>query len=143
MQLKFNIYLLFILLFVISSCKEKAGRELQITETLPSSFLSFYEKFHQDSLFQMEHVVFPLEGIPSEPDSNMNLLDFQWSREEWIMHTPFDDMGGTFRRNFVNIDNMILEKIYNSTGNFEMERRFAELQGEWHLIYYAAMRQVR
>ena len=30
-------------------------------EQLPESFKAFYFKFHEDSLFQMEHIVFPLE----------------------------------------------------------------------------------
>ena len=31
---------------------------------LPEDFVAFYERFLQDSLYQMEHINFPLEGIP-------------------------------------------------------------------------------
>ena len=142
MHWKNNILLLIVLFFLVCSCKKETGRQLQISEDIPGSFLSFYEKFHRDSFYQMEHIIFPLEGLPQDSDSTFQTNNYYWSKEDWIIHGPFDDKGGTFQRSFLNIDNIILEKIFNNNRNFEMERRFAELQGEWHLIYYAAMQKI-
>lgn len=103
-------------------------------------FQEFYQKFSTDSVFQIEHTVFPLEGIRSPKDS-LDKIDpnFRWSRDQWIIHRSFDDANGTFSREFVEIPGLVTEIISDQSGQFTMERRFGKLSSGWHLIYYREM----
>ncbi len=70
-------------------------------EGLPPDFLAFYQRFHDDSLYQLEHIIFPLQGIPAEADS-ATIVDgrFRWQKEDWIMHHPIEDSRTQFSRKF-------------------------------------------
>lgn len=101
-----------------------------INDELPEDFLAFYDDFHKDSLYQLEHIVFPLEG--KRPDTTGELT---WQRESWIMHRSFQDMGA-FTRKFTNMNGIVIENIEDNSGQYNMERRWSKLAGEWNLIYY-------
>ena len=119
------------------SCKRDASKDL-------SDFDAFYIKFHQDSLFQMEHITFPLEGLPANADSTaLSDNDFRWQKEDWQMHKPFDSKNGEYEINFSSFgEDLIIEKVMHKSGNYGMLRRFARISGEWHLIYYAGFNRV-
>jgi hypothetical protein len=109
-----------------------------------SDFMAFYDRFHQDSLFQLAHISFPLEGIPRVDSLGNYPADFRWQQENWIMHHPIINNDGEFVQEFVPIsENIIVENIRDAQGFFSMQRRFAKLGEEWRLIYYAAMNPTR
>lgn len=131
-----------LLLFLIIgfSCND----EEQITETSADDFDTFYERFHADSNFQKEHILFPLQGIPSNPDSMM-LADrsFRWTKEDWIVQNKIDPSSG-FSSTIFPVDSaLVIENIMHKTGQYAMERRFAKQSGEWMLIYYAGLSRVQ
>ena len=137
MQWRSNI-LLILLSLLLFSCKEKVA-EIPKTE-IPEDFVEFYNKFHTDTLFQVEHIHFPLEGMPAlAPGSDLEGFSFWWERVGWKMHKPFDDNGGTFTRTFSNFAGIITEQISDNSGQFTMMRRFSKMDGEWTLIYYKEM----
>ncbi len=51
-----------------------------IESNVPVDFMDFYMNFHQDSLYQMEHIQFPLRGMPSMAleMSQDSINDFRW-----------------------------------------------------------------
>ncbi len=110
---------------------------------LPEDFEAFYLKFHEDSLFQINHILFPLRGLPNNADSLVKVSkNFHWDLESWRMHKPFDNRSGSFRRNFSNLNNeLITEDIYMKEG-FGMSRRFMKTNNDWYLIYYSAMNKI-
>ncbi len=118
------------------SCKgpttEVQGEILQSDEVveLDSTFIKFYNRFHSDSLYQLAHVQFPIDK------NSQGLSGDKWDKENWIIHNQFTDMGGMFKRDLTPIGSMVVEKIIDANGFFEMERRFAELSDGWKLIYY-------
>jgi len=127
----------FIVCLSFSSCKKssptqttKVNNEVQI----PDGFLEFYDEFHQDSIFQKEHIVFPIRGASDSVSI---------SKSDWIVHKAFDSMEGTFRRD-INVfsDAVVIEVIQDNSGSFRMERRFGNTSDGWKLIYYDPMRQV-
>lgn len=121
---------------------EEAASE-DVAQELPEDFETFYLQFHQDSLYQIKHILFPLRGLPNNADS-LTLAggDFHWEQASWRMHKPFDNSTGTFNRSFSNLNNeLITEDIYMKEG-FGMSRRFMKSNGEWFLIYYAAMNKI-
>lgn len=115
----------------------------EIEEGLPADFEAFYLKFHQDSMYQIEHVIFPLRGIPGNADSTMLVSgNYYWEKNDWRMHQPIDPKGGKFIRDFLPLGkDLITEEIYTPDG-FGMQRRFMKTEGNWFLIYYAGMNRM-
>ena len=106
-------------------------------------FLSFYERFHEDSAFQMAHITFPLEGLPRRDSTGGFPEDFRWQKEGWQLHHAFDPSDERFVQTFTAIgDAMVVEEIGDAKGMFSMQRRFAKIGGKWHLIYYATMNMI-
>lgn len=135
--------LIFAIVVLLFSCKSKPSEEnpgeIPLYET--QEFIDFYKKFSSDSFYQMEHVVFPLEGIRAPQDGNDTLgLAYQWQREDWKIHGEFDDAEGTFSKEMIDLaGKMVIEIISDESGLFSMERRFAKLSDGWNLIYYKEM----
>ncbi|NNF36669.1 MAG: hypothetical protein HKN68_21385 [Saprospiraceae bacterium] len=123
------------IVFTAFSCKNKSNPEVEGV-TIPEDFYPFYDRFHNDSLYQMDHIIFPLTGEPAE--ETLKGQEWTWPKEDWVMHKPFDDKG-TFKRDWYAINSVIVEKISDSSGRFTMERRWAKMGGEWNLIYYKEM----
>ena len=140
---KLHIALFFAFLFIYGiSCKNKVETEkdenIAMYET--KEFKDFYERFGKDSVYQMQHIVFPLEGIRSMQDSlDIPDPDFKWQEDKWKIHGIFDDMNGSFIREFLSMKGIVIEKITDQSGTFTMERRFAKLSSGWNLIYYREM----
>lgn len=132
-------YLLVILVLIMISCNKKP----QLKEDLPKGFVEFYDRFHEDSIYQMDHILFPLEGIPSGSGAALE-ENFKWSKDEWFMHKPFDEGQTEYVRHIYALDsNIVIEKINLATNDYGMERRFSRTNNnEWQLIYYAAMNKL-
>lgn len=114
----------------------------QATESsLPEDFKVFYQRFHSDSLYQMEHIMFPLEGLPDKADAATIAADtFRWTPENWRFQRSVDYEVSDFTRRIIPLNEvMVREYIVHKTGEFGMERRFAKIGGEWYLIYYAGL----
>lgn len=106
--------------------------------------MTFYNRFHQDSAFQMDHILFPLEGLPSYADSSMlQAREFRWTRDNWKLQRGFDVTSG-FEREFTPVtERIIVERMVHESGDFAMERRWAFLKEDWYLIYYAGINRVQ
>ncbi len=136
-----------IVVFLLSAfaCKdknetaEKNELDSYFEDTLPDDFREFYEQFHKDSIYQIDHIIFPLAGVTIISPDNPTHQDTLWQKNSWIIHKPFNDMKGTFKRSFTNFKEIITESTSDYTGQFSMIRRFAKVGNEWHLIFYKEM----
>ncbi|GIV31628.1 MAG: hypothetical protein KatS3mg029_0979 [Saprospiraceae bacterium] len=130
-----------LLLFGCGTKTENADIEQATEMELPEDFKAFYQRFHSDSLYQMEHIVFPLEGLPDKADGATIAADtFRWTPENWRFQRAVDFEVSDFTRHIIPInDVMVREYIVHKTGEFGMERRFAKMGNEWYLIYYAGL----
>lgn len=133
-----------ILLLLLVGC----GREEQVEEQLPDAyadFAEFYERWHRDSTFQMEHIQFPLQGLPPRADSaTVARNNFFYQQEDWTLHRPVNYSKSDFNREFVTLgQDIIIEYILHQSGDYGMMRRWARQDGEWTLIYFADMNQIR
>lgn len=130
------------LLFFYSQAKKQTTEQSSLTEQeeqgIPDDFLAFYNQFHEDTSFQIRHISFPLKGIRAIEETGGG-EEYMYSKSEWIMHQPFDDMGGTFTRSFEEFSGIIVETIIANGGQFKSVRRWAKLGDEWNLIYYQGM----
>ncbi len=124
-------------------CDRKTSNSLTAVplEETTKDFRTFFEKFHTDSLYQLQHLSDPVTGIPAMVQDE-SLLDgsYVWPRDEWTIHKPFNNIGDEYERTYiVSNKNLITETIRHKVSNFAMERRFVKENGEWYLSYYAGM----
>jgi len=137
--------LFFLLIIFCISCKSEAPVELvedsqEVVLEPSDEFLTFYDRFHADTVFQLDHIVFPLQGKPATGMFEGEVKEFKWTREGWTVHKAFKEDDDTFDRQFVvHAPELITEVIYSATYGFYMERRFAKLSDGWNLIYFADM----
>ncbi len=146
MQFK-NPEFIVLMMFIIggiyfTSCKNKGTTivedEIPLYDT--KEFRAFYDRFGTDSVYQMQHIVFPLQGIKALTDSlDRPDPNFKWQESTWKIHGAFDDMNGLFGREFISMKGIVIEKITDKSGTFSMERRFGHLSSGWNLIYYREM----
>ncbi|NNE30548.1 MAG: hypothetical protein HKN16_12990 [Saprospiraceae bacterium] len=133
--------------FVKERLQDNSSSEPQATaqNSLPDGFAEFLVRFSADSLYQMEHISFPLSGFPAYADSlTLARKDFRYLPDDWVLHKSFDPETGTFVQEFSIVsEDMVIENIQDPQSGFGMQRRFARLQGDWHLIYYAGINKVR
>ncbi len=124
---------LFSLIICLAACRGDKGQQTTedlstiFSSELPEDFLSFYMRFHTDSLFQIDHVIFPLK---------MKTDGSNYYPDDWRMHRPFADQDGEYQQSFININGLIIEKIVSSNQVFRMERRFSKSNEAYNLIYY-------
>jgi len=111
---------------------------------IPDDFLEFYRKFHQDEAYQLEHIIFPLKGLPQSADSVTIAADnFFWQQEDWVHHKSYDYETGDFSRKFIRYtDELITEQIRHRQAGVGLVRRYARMGDDWFLIYYAALNHI-
>lgn len=133
---------------MIVSCKPGTGTTsgadaVSAQDTLPQDFITFFDRFHRDSAYQMEHIIFPLEGLPNAQGDldSIPTTRYFWQRADWKLHHPFTDPSQQFEQWFEMFNDRIIEHWVHMKGtNLYLHRRFAKLEDGWHLIYYAGMR---
>jgi hypothetical protein len=132
---------LFLFSILIAGCFGCTENEHHDTDT-GISFEVFYERFLTDSNYQLEHIQFPLEGLPPSPDGEID--DFYWQKTDWQIQKIIDPEVTGFLSRFEYVsDGFVIEIILHKSGKYAMERRFARLsENKWMLIYYAALHPV-
>ncbi len=146
MKIFFQIATLMLTL-AIAACNNNS-EESALAQQLPNEyqdFAEFYKRFHTDSAYQMEHIVFPLEGLPREADSlTIANNNFRWQRENWKIQRGFNLQSSSYEQELIPVsEGLIVEKIVHKAGGLAMQRRFARLGDEWYLIYYADLNRMR
>lgn len=117
----------------------------QNTPSTAGAFDDFYKRFHSDSVYQIEHILFPLQGLPAEADS-ATLVDgnFYWQKDDWKMHKAFDTEDNAFQVELQAVtDNVYEELIFHKLSGYAMIRRFAKVNEDWYLTYYSGMNKVQ
>jgi len=125
--MKFYLPSIFQLLILCSCNNTSAPNTTEQVIEIPEAFVSFYEKFHSDSIFQLNHIVFPLK---QKSDSSL------WLKSEWKLHKPFDNQNGAYLREYDNFNGIIIESIREKNNMFLIQRRFAPSGDSYNLIYY-------
>ena len=134
----------FILTLLVISCKHNppALKKEEAAE-LPADFVTFYEKFHSDSLFQMAHISFPLEGYPMSPDSATLASNFRWTADKWRMHKGMMYADSLYTRKFdMPFPTAITEVIMQKQTPYGTYRRFLKRDNDWMLIFYSDMNRM-
>jgi len=112
-------------------------------DTLPDDFVAFFDRFHTDSAYQMAHIMFPLEGLPTSTGDGDTLTTtrYYWQKADWKIHRRFTDPGHDFEQWYEVLNDRVIEHWILMKGtNLHMKRRFAKLEDGWYLIYYQGLR---
>ena len=134
-------FLFFAVYYLISiiSCKDIGTTYSQQEDTtLPRDFIEFYKHFHQDSTYQISHIVFPLTSIVE--DSSGLDSTVTWTSANWQIHrqlVPDDLWAVDFTMPFKGT---VVEFVHARQGPFWIERRFARMDTTWRMIYYQGLR---
>ncbi len=140
---------LFLLVFstMMVSCgsnnseKTDFPRVISDFEKLPNDFKEFHEKFHVDSVYQINRINFPLRGLPAHFTEDD--IHYEYQENEWVMHKPFDVSSDLYKREWILVNSSEIEEIIISTeADFGMSRTFKQSSGYWYLVYYAAMNRL-
>ena len=134
--MKLNNILLGLAILLLCSCnldKKQQGAG----SGLPGDFLDFYERFHADSLYQMEHISFPLSGIPAMQLKKLDTLHY-FEKEEWRMHRAIPDSAIAYQSIMEIDEGIIEEEIGLREQGITIFRRYSKIGDEWYLIYYMA-----
>lgn len=126
----------------VTSCNKQA-EQIPVTEPeVPSDFADFYTQFHTDSAYQMQHILFPLDGRPASGDNQDFDEPHTWEKTSWKLHNfdHFDPDQYTVSRK-VTDSTLVTEFIIDRASGYGIKRRFAKFSDEWYLIYYDAMNQ--
>lgn len=153
---KIYIYLLLFISILFVKCKnnvkETSTNEDKQEAKLPQEFLDFLTEFESDSVYQITHIVFPLEGAiraPKEEEDTLDSVDtdstnvevmipYKWRKNKWKLHSKFNNYDNIFTRKYIAVsEDLIIEKTSGVNGLFQMERRFAKMSDGWNLIYYS------
>jgi len=146
----FPVFLLLTVLFFACQNQPKTASEAEQTSQtivqVPQDFLDFYEKFHSDSLYQIEHIVWPLQGDRSEQldSTHFEKRNTVWQQANWQMqHTDYNPNDYVLERQMLG-EVMVIERIRTKAANYGIERRFAKQpDGGWAMIYYSDMQEMR
>ncbi|MCW5923068.1 MAG: hypothetical protein KIS77_12025 [Saprospiraceae bacterium] len=139
----------FLLFFLFLACKNTHKEAEQVTQTtvkVPQDFLDFYDRFHRDSAYQLAHISWPLQGDTDEQTENggTRRKSIIWEQADWRIQTlDFDLNDYVFDRHLLG-EMLLVEVIKPKAANFGIERRFAkQSDGEWMLIYYSDIRELK
>lgn len=138
--MKYFIVLALLSVMMIVACKQPLS-----DQPLPKGFESFYLQFNKDSVYQMAHISFPLDGIPdnlgAHPDYDPDT--FKWQKDNWVMHHSYDRTDTVFTRQFNVVTPDLIEEVFQTRDkSFAMIRRYARTGDAWRLIYYAGLNKV-
>lgn len=144
-RLLIAIFLMSFFFMIASSCDQKAKKHplvmgIKDQVEAPVDFQQFYISFHTDSAYQLDHILFPLEGIPAAITDGQDPADFKWEKEGWKLHSldHFDADTYSIRRDVID-STVVTEYIQDKASGFGIKRRFAKFEDQWFLIYYSAM----
>ena len=122
---------------LLFSCENNTEHSEITKNELPQDFLEFYDRFHSDSAFQMEHIEFPLPGLPANANLDKGRTSaFFWQKEDWVIQKFIDEEASGFRREiFMMGETLVVEYMINSF-NYRIQRRFSKRNNTWKLSYY-------
>ncbi|MCS7037097.1 MAG: hypothetical protein RMJ33_09635 [Saprospiraceae bacterium] len=134
---------------LFTACRQPAtppSSTLSAAADIPADFLAFYRQFHADSLFQVQHISWPLPGQTTEetPDGALHRKSTYWERENWRFQRAVDFSTGEYRQQLRAVEGQyVVETIsYAAAPNYALERRFMRrTDGAWELVYYADMQE--
>jgi hypothetical protein len=138
--MKNTVFFLSLIIFCIS-CNAQTKNE---------SFESFYDKFLNDSSFQINRIVFPLPGgylsagdrIPSDVAKELGIeveeeKEYYWEKDGWIALKKIDLDTTIYKTEIKRInDSVVHVRDYIKASGFEVIGHYKQKENKWYLVYY-------
>ena len=137
--------IVWLILFTVLGCKEnQAGKDADLEgdlekSELPEGFMGFLDQFGKNSIFQMNHIQWPLEVQRALSEEGEEPEMISLDPANWRLQKTFDDMQGTYTQQFINFNGIVTELTADKSGQYTMIRRFSKIDGDWKLIFYKEM----
>lgn len=139
--------LLFWLLILCTQCNRKAnpgthsntpnkaiaGREAKSSIFKKTeNFETFYNRFHTDSVFQINRVQFPLKGKQINTNGS-----FDWRKEQWLMikAKASEIDRSTYNIKITKKEDSYFEGVYCKGCAFSFEMEYKLINRKWYLVY--------
>ena len=96
------------------------------------NFDQFYNRFHNDSTFQMSRLKFPIEGASVDVDGTE-----QWTKKNWhIMKTRIFDIDTTeYKVTYHKAPTEFTQRVWLPDTGFSSQCRFQLIGKKWYLVY--------
>lgn len=108
-------------------------------ETGISDFLTFYQRFASDSLFQIQHVARPLRYVTVDPDDEEERIEGTLDPEQWPLfrpEIPADTITNiSYGQTYFNPRKMMMAKCGISNGMMDLFV-FKKTGNRWKLVSY-------
>jgi hypothetical protein len=124
--------LIFVAVLTLLSCENKNSTDT--TKDTVESFESFNIKFHNDSLFQISRIRFPLEGKQVDAFEERD-----WTLKNWVMlKVPVTDKVDTteYKHTLKKTGAKVEELYWVDESGFSVERHFELEDSKWYLTYF-------
>lgn len=135
-----RVVIAYILLLYSYSCTNRSKTEpvgskgsFQTSNTT-EEFDLFNKRFHNDSVFQLSRIAFPIGGEYADGESR-----FKWTRHNWLlMREPIGSAlsSNEYKHEVNRSDSLVTERIWIDSSGFNIERHFKLIKGKWYLTYY-------
>ena len=111
--------------------------EINGYEFVSEEFRDFYIQFHTDSLFQVNHIQFPLQGLPDlYSPGNGDKLPYFYEKEDW----KFQKIINLAEKDFSQMQQdkiIVIEETLSNQESYGFVRRFTKDGDSWKLIFYS------
>ena len=122
------IYLLLVIaLYSISACRSSR------TTAANEAFYPFYERFMEDSSFQLNRISFPLPGQKYTADIEDST--YRWNQEDWLLLSEPDIDPAYFSRDLYVSDTLATDEIAGKDSGFYFKMVYRPVKRKWHLVY--------
>ena len=117
-----------LMIVLLMNCNSMKMTFLKSTE----DFDTFYDKFHNDSAFQMSRIQFPLEGKSVSPSGTT-----QWTRDNWnLIKTKIYNVDTSqYNVNYNKTEDTFTQKVWLEDAGFKWKCRFELIDKKWYLVY--------
>ena len=131
----FSLSLVFILTTaILTNCHStrESSKSYTLKKNSGEDFDKFYERFHEDSVFQVSRLKFPLEGM-----SIKGYERIQWTKDNIpLLKTKIYDVDTTqFKVTYKKTEKMFTQKVWIENSEFSSEYRFELIHKKWYLVY--------
>jgi len=95
------------------------------------SFDDFYKRFHEDTVFQMTRIKFPLRG-----ERARNFETENWSEANWQpLRVRADEVDTTeYKVDIMKKADTVSTKVYIEGSDVQIYSVFARIDGKWYLV---------
>lgn len=138
-----NLLPLLLIASICTGCGDEDQNQLPTDAKGAESFDAFYQRFLEDSVFQLSRITFPLRSEVPIGERPLSDKGYYIKKKDWELNIPIDRAAQPdVTVKFEDWDGLVIERV-EIGGFFYVERRYGlNLEKKWELIYYSGMQEM-